>query len=116
MTTTATGVDAPPADHSGETSHALGLTGWLHLAAAPTFTVMALLNALAVTPMDVLCSGHGMPALGGMTLMYALMAVFHAGPWLRRVAPRRGRRDRRRRNPVPAILDSKSVRVERGGT
>jgi hypothetical protein len=69
--------------------HANG-TGWLHLAAAPTFAVMALLNAFAAVPADLLCSvGHGTLSLGGMTLMYALMGVLHAGPWWKLVAGRR---------------------------
>ncbi|MGH8147036.1 MAG: hypothetical protein ACREPY_11945 [Rhodanobacteraceae bacterium] len=58
---------------------------WLHLAAAPTFAVMALLTGIAGSgAADMLCSPtHGMSPLGGMTAMYLLMAAFHASPWLR---------------------------------
>lgn len=111
MTTT----DAGPADHSGEASHALGLIGWLHLAAAPTFATMALLNTLTITPVDILCSaGDGMPSLGGMTLMYALMGVFHAGPWWRLIASRRGRGGCRNVETVRVIPHSKSERRAKG--
>ena len=61
--------------------------GWLALAAAPTFAVMAL------------ATGDGMPAIcatgpsflpvGGMTAMYLLMTVFHLSPWLRLASARR---------------------------
>jgi hypothetical protein len=55
----------------------------LHLAATPSFAAMALLTALQGGAMpDMLCA-HGMSALGGMTPMYLLMSVFHAGPWLK---------------------------------
>ena len=61
----------------------------LHVAAAPVFAAMALATVIAPSaPMDMLCpSPHGF-ALGGMTVMYALMSVFHAGPWLRMLAAR----------------------------
>lgn len=65
--------------------------GWLGLAAAPTFGVMALLaGALDSGAPDMLCSAahHGSP-LGGMATMYVLMGVFHFPPWLRLVSGRR---------------------------
>ena len=61
----------------------------LHLAATPTFVVMALLT---VAPNDgmsgALCVGADHMTLAGMTPMYLLMAVFHAAPWLKLLAPR----------------------------
>ncbi|HEX5420286.1 MAG TPA: hypothetical protein VFY39_09815 [Gammaproteobacteria bacterium] len=62
---------------------------WLHLAATPTFAAMALLAcATEGDPGNMLCpAAHGMSPLGGMTMMYLLMGVFHAGPWLRRIFP-----------------------------
>ncbi len=69
---------------------ALGAADWLSLAAAPTFAIMALMTATQrCGPADVLCSSvHGPSLLNGMTLMYALMSVFHAVPWVRLVSKR----------------------------
>ncbi|HET7885635.1 MAG TPA: hypothetical protein VFL62_05350 [Bradyrhizobium sp.] len=62
---------------------------WLHLAAAPSFTVMA----LATTAFDsgapnALCAAAGGSTLGGMAPMYLLMAFFQLAPWLRLMSPR----------------------------
>jgi hypothetical protein len=58
--------------------------GWLSLAAAPTFAVMALWTGLTGAQPDVLCIGvRNVLPLDGMPLMYALMSIFHAVPWLR---------------------------------
>ncbi len=57
----------------------------LRFAAAPTFAVMALLTGFGgggASPW--LCSAaHEASPFGGMALMYGLMALFHAQPWLR---------------------------------
>lgn len=67
-----------------------GISRGLSLAAAPTFAAMALLTAASGGgPMDALCSsqggqgGPGASPFSGMVLMYVLMSVFHAAPWLK---------------------------------
>ena len=65
-----------------------GAAGWLSLAAAPTFAVMALLTMMTGGgEADVLCASAASP-LGSMALMYGLMSAFHLTPWLK-LAPRR---------------------------
>jgi hypothetical protein len=69
----------------GRRSTTAGAAGWLSLAAAPTFAMMALLAVVHGAGMpDMICSaaGGGSP-LSGMVPMYALMSAFHLGPWLR---------------------------------
>ena len=69
----------------------LGAADWLSLAAAPTFTIMALLTAvLGGGPLDMLCSAaeHTSP-LSGMIPMYLLMGAFHAPPWLKLISRQR---------------------------
>lgn len=75
---------------------ALGSADWLHLAAAPTFAIMALLTGvLGGGPPDMLCSmTHDALPLNGMALMYLLMSAFHCAPWLRLVSSRRSGADR----------------------
>ena len=61
----------------------------LGLAAAPTFAAMALLTAAHGGPADPLCLAASSPLpMPGMAAMYALMAVFHSAPWLRRLIPK----------------------------
>jgi hypothetical protein len=68
----------------GRSNHAAALGGWLALAAAPTFAVMALLTAGSGADADIVCSAaHGASPLGGMVPMYLLMSAFHAAPWLK---------------------------------
>ena len=75
-------------DETGRRSDvaALGAAGWLGLAAAPTFAVMALLTYLFGGGVDMLCS---MSPLSGMVPMYVLMSAFHLAPWLRLISRRR---------------------------
>lgn len=69
------------------------MAGWLALAAAPTFAGMALLTSGGAADMRCLSAPDGSP-LNGMALMYLLMSVFHATPWLKLMS---GRRNRARR-------------------
>lgn len=75
----------------GDNEVAIGVTGWLHLAATPTFAIMALLTgALGGGPMDMLCStAQDASFLSGMVPMYLLMSAFHAAPWLKLISSRR---------------------------
>jgi hypothetical protein len=66
---------------------ALGAGGWLGIAAAPTFAVMALLTYVSGGDVDMMCSAaHGVSWLGGMVPMYVLMSAFHSGPWLKLIS------------------------------
>jgi hypothetical protein len=63
---------------------ASGAAGWLGLAAAPTFAVMALWTGSFSGQPDMSCMGmQETSPLNGMALMYALMSAFHAAPWLK---------------------------------
>ncbi len=79
-------------DDIGRRSHvaALGAAGWLGLAAAPTFAVMALLTSLPSGGTDMTCSAaQGVSPLSGMVSMYVLMGAFHSAPWLKLISRRR---------------------------
>ena len=68
----------------------LVIAKWLHLAAAPTFTIMALLTAgLDSGPPNALCSAAGHFRFGGMAPMYLLMSIIHLTPWLNLMSRRR---------------------------
>jgi hypothetical protein len=69
---------------------ASGAAGWLGLAAAPAFAVMALLTSMPGGGMDAICmTGHGASPLNGMATMYVLVSVFNSSPWLNRIFRRR---------------------------
>jgi hypothetical protein len=64
---------------------------FLHLAATPTFAIMALLTGvLGGGSPDALCSTVSASPLSGMVPMYLLMCAFHSAPWLKLIL-RRGR-------------------------
>jgi len=93
-------VDDRRSESTVHATHAFAASDWPHLAATPTFAAMALLTALTGVPVDMLCqAGRDMSSLGGMTLMYALMGAFHAGPWLKLIVRWNTGRDRRARAP-----------------
>lgn len=62
-----------------------GATGWISLAAAPTFAAMALLTGvLDAGRQGAICAvaPAGLP-LNDMVAMYLLMSAFHTAPWIR---------------------------------
>lgn len=63
-------------------------TGWLALAAAPTFAVMALVSATGAEPAPLCSVATGGLPIDGMTAMYLLMSLFHLPAWLRIAAAR----------------------------
>jgi hypothetical protein len=74
---------------------ASGAAGWLGLAAAPTFAIMALWTGSFGGQPDMLCAAmqdaspmSGISGMDGMTLMYLLMSAFHAAPWLSLISSR----------------------------
>jgi hypothetical protein len=67
---------------------ALSAAGLLGLGAAPVFALMALWTVLLRQPGMLCTSMHDTWSLNGMTLMYALMSVFHAAPWLKLMSSR----------------------------
>ena len=78
-------------DDTGRRSHAAapGAAGWLGLAAAPIFAVMALLTGLPGGGGDVMCSAaHGALPLSGMAPMYLLMSALQLAPWLKLISHR----------------------------
>jgi hypothetical protein len=72
--------DASGARRAGDGAVIRFVAGGLSLAATPVFAGMAALAA--VDPAAAVICGGGSP-LSGMATMYALMALFHAGAWLR---------------------------------
>ena len=62
---------------------------WLSFAAAPTFTIMALLTVILDNGLpNAFCTAAGSFWPGGMAPMYFLMAAFHLVPWLRLISRR----------------------------
>lgn len=60
-----------------------GSGGWLALAAAPTFAVMAWVVSGGAT---MICSSDASAlSMDGMAWMYLLMSLFHLPPWLKLV-------------------------------
>ena len=85
------GSDSDAIGRERRTKAVLGAAGWLGLAAAPTFAIMALLTSvLGGGPPDMFCSAaHEASPLSGMVPMYLLMSAFHSAPWLKLISSRR---------------------------
>jgi len=102
---------SPVVHHDVETcagSAATGAAGWLGLAAAPTFAMMALWNGFFSGQPDMLCMAmQGSSPMNGMTVMYLLMSAFHLSPWLKLISSRRNGARRHARvafgNTTPSI-------------
>ncbi len=66
---------------AGSGHAASGAAGWLGLAAAPTFAIMALWTGLFSGQPDMLCMAmQSASPMSGMTAMYLLMSAFHLSP------------------------------------
>ena len=68
----------------------MGISRLLGLTAAPVFIVMALITGLSGPGVMAICGSDATRSLsfGGMSVMYGLMAVIHARPWLELLQPR----------------------------
>ena len=90
----------------------IGAAGWLSLAAAPTFAIMALLTGvLGAGAPDVLCSAaQDASMLSGMGPMYLLMSAFHSAPWLKLICALRGvgGKARDRGESAPGVMCSQA--------
>jgi hypothetical protein len=73
---------AAPRDDKGAAA-ALGTAGWLALAAAPTFALMAWITAHDAASSALCAPGSAILPIDGMSAMYLLMSVFHLSPWLK---------------------------------
>jgi hypothetical protein len=84
--------DSGTVDGKNGNAAATAAANWLHLAAAPTFAIMALLTGvLGGGSPDALCSIVSASPLSGMVPMYLLMSAFHSAPWLKLISSRRSR-------------------------
>ena len=89
---------------------ASGAAGWLGLAAAPTFALVALWTGFFSDQPDVLCMAmQGSSPMSGMTAMYLLMSTFHAAPWLRLISSRRSGAHRRLVTPLGELCLGRSA-------
>ena len=63
--------------------------GLFALAATPVFAAMAVWTGCFGNQPVMLCmAAQGSSPMDGMTLMYALMSIFHLPPWLRLISNR----------------------------
>ena len=93
---------------AGNGHAARSLAFWLGLAAAPTFTIMALWSAFVSDQPDMLCMAiQRSSPMSEMTMMYLLMSAFNLSPWLKLISSRGNGARRHARvafgNPTPPI-------------
>lgn len=67
---------------------AVDLAGWLGLAAAPVFALMAWISAVGSPGMAICSAASPLAPIGDMALMYLLMGFFHLSPWLKLLSHR----------------------------
>ena len=82
--------DAPLAVPAPENPVTLRIAAYLGIAAAPSFTAMAVLTTLHGGDRIGTICGLEPSSLGGMVPMYLLMSVFHSAPWLKFIGGRCG--------------------------
>jgi hypothetical protein len=95
---------------------AMAAADGLHLAAAPTFAVMALVTSvLGNGSPDGLCSIAGASMLGGMVPMYLLMSAFHSAPWLKLLSRRRSGSSRAPHPAQDQVVGGEEFRLPTSG-
>jgi hypothetical protein len=67
--------------------------GWLGLAPAPAFALMAWISAVGSSGMVMCSAASAFLPINDMALMYLLMSLFHLSPWLKLASARAQRRD-----------------------
>lgn len=86
--------DKPAAACEGNNASVLsGAAEWLHLMAAPTFAIMALMTGISGNGAAAMLCAHDASPLGSMAAMYALMSMFHLTPWLKLLSKRNATTD-----------------------
>ncbi|RVT76365.1 hypothetical protein EM858_13310 [Agrobacterium sp. CNPSo 2736] len=72
----------PTRKRSSDTLRSCDVTGWLVLAASPTFASMAWISANDMQA-RICASSPGALPISDMAFMYLLMSLFHLPPWLK---------------------------------
>jgi len=64
------------------------MTSILGLAASPLFALLATVSAVSTSGLSLCSTTLPLLPINDMALMYLLMSVFHASPWLRLLSQR----------------------------
>ncbi|KKB10627.1 hypothetical protein VE25_16935 [Devosia geojensis] len=67
---------------------AAAVSGWLALAATPTFALLGWMSAVGSPGMAMCSAASAFMPISDMALMYLLMSLFHLSPWLKLVSAR----------------------------